>query len=119
MKGDLTCVGGRIMRHDPQNDDPDLETDIGECPDCSGQGCGEWNGDYPEPVAKLGRSPVWLRNPDLVYDKERRTIIDSRDTDQSRTGMFVLHNCSRCNDGNKQCVGGNPRQCEYPYARND
>ena len=41
MKGDLTCVGGRLMRHDPQDDDPDLETDVGECPDCSGDGCGE------------------------------------------------------------------------------
>lgn len=30
MKDDLTCVGGRIMLHDPQPDDPDLETDIGE-----------------------------------------------------------------------------------------
>ena len=52
MRGDLTCVGGRLMRHDPQFDDPELETDIGECPDCGVEGCGEWNGDYPEPVSK-------------------------------------------------------------------
>ena len=25
MKGDLRCIGGRLFRHDPQSDDPDLE----------------------------------------------------------------------------------------------
>ena len=39
MKGDLRCVDGRLMRHDPQSDDPYLETDRGECPDCAGEGC--------------------------------------------------------------------------------
>lgn len=38
MKGDTRCVGGRLMRHDPQFDDPDLETDVGECPECAGEG---------------------------------------------------------------------------------
>lgn len=52
------------MRHDPQDDDPDLETDVGECPDCSGDGCGDWNGDYPEPVSKVGRTPLWFRSED-------------------------------------------------------
>lgn len=33
------CVDGRIMRHDPQPDDPGLETDIGECDACEGEGC--------------------------------------------------------------------------------
>lgn len=35
MKGDIRCVEGRLMRHDPQPDDPDLETDRGPCPECS------------------------------------------------------------------------------------
>src|SRR5258707_7740611 len=35
------CTDGRLMRHDPQRDDPYLETDIGECPECEGEGCGE------------------------------------------------------------------------------
>jgi hypothetical protein len=35
------CVDGRLMRHDPQFDDPDLETDVGECPECEGDGCKE------------------------------------------------------------------------------
>ena len=39
MKGDLRCVEGRLMRHDPQFDDPDLETDRGVCPECDGLGC--------------------------------------------------------------------------------
>ena len=39
MKGDLRCREGRLMRHDPQFDDPYLETDRGECPDCRGTGC--------------------------------------------------------------------------------
>jgi hypothetical protein len=37
----LRCTDGRLMRHDPQPDDPSLETDIGECPECDGEGCAE------------------------------------------------------------------------------
>ncbi len=33
------CVDGRLMRHDPQPDDPYLETDIGQCGECAGVGC--------------------------------------------------------------------------------
>ena len=33
------CVDGRTMRHDPQPDDPYLETDIGQCEECEGEGC--------------------------------------------------------------------------------
>ena len=54
MKNDLSCCNGRLMRHDPQPDDPELQTDVGECPDCSGGGCGEQDGDYCEPVNKIG-----------------------------------------------------------------
>lgn len=35
------CEDGRAMRHDPQPDDPYLETDIGPCELCDGQGCDE------------------------------------------------------------------------------
>lgn len=35
------CEDGRLMRHDPQPDDPNLETDRGKCPDCDGKGCKE------------------------------------------------------------------------------
>jgi hypothetical protein len=59
MNGNLRCIDGRIFRHDPQDDDPYLETDVGECPDCSGDGCG----DDGEAVSKAGRSARWM--PDL------------------------------------------------------
>ena len=39
MKGNTRCVDGRLMRHDPQPDDPYLETDRGRCPECDGAGC--------------------------------------------------------------------------------
>ena len=38
-RGETRCVDGRLMRHDPQADDPYLETDIGKCLDCDGNGC--------------------------------------------------------------------------------
>ncbi len=57
MKNDLRCVAGTLWRHDPQPDDPDLETNVGTCPDWSGDGCGEDG----ETVAKVGRSAAWLR----------------------------------------------------------
>lgn len=41
MRGNLRCIDGQLMRHDPQPDDPDLETDVGKCPDCNGNGCDE------------------------------------------------------------------------------
>lgn len=66
MKGQITCVEGRLMRHDPQPDDPYLETDIGQCPDCSGDGCGD-----DEPVVKLGRSKAWFRDPDEAFERAR------------------------------------------------
>lgn len=36
---DTRCIDGRLMRHEPQPDDPYLETDIGKCPECNGKGC--------------------------------------------------------------------------------
>lgn len=33
------CIEGRTFRHDPQHDDPYLETDVGQCPECDGAGC--------------------------------------------------------------------------------
>lgn len=58
MKGDFYCIDGRLCRHDPQSDDPELMTDRGECPDCSGDGCGDEPG---EQVSKPGRSEYWRR----------------------------------------------------------
>jgi hypothetical protein len=49
MKGDLHCIEGRLYRHDPWPDDPDLETNVGQCPDCSGDGCGDDDAPVPKP----------------------------------------------------------------------
>ena len=68
MRGDIRCVEGTLYRHDPQWDDPDLETAIGQCPDCSGQGCGDEDG---EAVPKHGRSQNWLRDPDAERERRR------------------------------------------------
>lgn len=38
-EGSQRCIDGRVMRRDPQRDDPYLETDIGECEECDGYGC--------------------------------------------------------------------------------
>ncbi len=45
--------------------------------------------------------------------------LDPRDPDHSRSGIFVYHNCSRCNNGDKPCVEGGHNICSYPRARND
>ena len=39
MSDRIRCVDGRLMRHDPQPDDPYLETDVGKCERCGGRGC--------------------------------------------------------------------------------
>ena len=44
---------------------------------------------------------------------------DPRDPDYSREGIFIYHNCFRCKDGTERCIVGNPRKCEFPWARND
>jgi hypothetical protein len=45
--------------------------------------------------------------------------VDPREPDHSRSGIFVYHNCSRCDSGKKPCVQGSPRQCDNPIARDD
>jgi hypothetical protein len=45
--------------------------------------------------------------------------LDPRDPDPSREGIFRDHNCWMCDYGRLPCVNVNPRQCQYPRARND
>jgi hypothetical protein len=61
------------MRHDPQDDDPYLETDMGECPDCSGNGCGESD----EPVQKFNRPEACLRGAilDILKKPPKRGLL--------------------------------------------
>lgn len=70
MKGDLRCIEGRLFRHDPQHDDPDLETDVGQCPDCEGDGCMRFDVD------------IWNFEGDVVkafYDKTPAEVDAIRD----------------------------------------
>jgi hypothetical protein len=36
-----------------------------------------------------------------------------------RDTKFRDHNCSRCRSGERACVKGDPRRCDWPHARND
>ena len=45
------CIDGRTFRHDPQHDDPGLETDIGQCAECEGKGCALLHREAAEKVA--------------------------------------------------------------------
>jgi hypothetical protein len=56
--------------------------------------------------------------PTSKSDVERE-MEKAMEPDHSRTGMFVYHNCWRCNDGKNPCFMGNPNGCTYPQARND
>ena len=51
--------------------------------------------------------------------RDDKAPVDGREPDHSRTGMFVYHNCWRCQHGAKPCVNGAPNRCEYPHARDD
>jgi hypothetical protein len=56
---------------------------------------------------------------DPTTSKALRPQPDPRDPDPSRPGIFRDHNCWKCKDGANPCAEGNPRQCQYPFARND
>jgi hypothetical protein len=45
--------------------------------------------------------------------------VDPRDPDYSKQGIFVDHNCWKCQDGKLPCPQGRSLNCEYPHARND
>ena len=66
-----------------------------------------------------------LRNACVQSPAERREggkdtgVIDPRDPDYSRPGIFATHNCWKCRDGQQPCVCGDPRRCEYPHARDN
>ena len=79
----------------------------------------EWDDQFAETEEEREERQRTKRH--LKYDKAKRTIVerDPRDPDYSREGIFILHNCWRCQNGAARCASGNPRQCEYPHARND
>ena len=60
--------------------------------------------------------PDW-DNQFAESEDERNARLATRRAKTS--GMFRDHSCWKCSDGLRSCVVGNPRQCEYPHARND
>lgn len=58
-------------------------------------------------------------DPTNPFQDRREHLVDPRDPDPSREGIFRDHNCWRCNNGKRPCVKGTPNRCEYPHARND
>ncbi len=48
-----------------------------------------------------------------------RKPLDPREPDYSRSGVFIDHNCWRCDSGKKPCIKSNPRDCDTLHARND
>ena len=72
------CVDGRTMRHDPQPDDPGLETDIGKCSECNGKGCDQDDGIPRVTDNDGGEIAVTLNGKEIrgwsyKDDAERRT----------------------------------------------
>jgi len=55
----------------------------------------------------------------LSHDGDPPSCLEPDDPERERTGMFRDHNCWRCRDGRDRCVQRDPKQCEYPHARND
>lgn len=60
---------------------------------------------------------LWLKEG-LQMASGSKPTLDPRDPDHSREGIFVYHNCWKCDSGKKPCPYG-VHNCEYPHARND
>ena len=73
------------------------------------------------PLSRLGQELIGIaRAMNAVQRASLPTRpVDPRDPDHSREGMFVYHNCYRCDSGAQPCVNGSPNGCEYLRARND
>lgn len=77
----------------------------------------DWDNQFRESVEERNERLAARRKARLIYDKDRRTIVNA--DRPAKTGMFVNHSCWKCGDGARPCISGDPRQCEYPHARND
>ncbi len=66
----------------------------------------------------------WMNGAMWVFEqfnKAKRVAepTDPREPDYSRSGVFINHNCWRCDSGRKPCIKNNPRDCDTLHARND
>lgn len=93
--------------YEPEDDNMEPDPEMSDRPN--------WDDQFAETEDERNARLAAKRR--LVYDKSKRTIVSA--TDPTKTGMFVLHRCWKCNDGERPCVAGEPRQCEFPHARDD
>ena len=60
------CIDGRTMRHDPQPDDPGLETDIGKCPECNGKDCDQEDVSSEDFLSSTGGSSITYNRNEIA-----------------------------------------------------
>jgi len=73
-KGDTRCVEGRTYRHDPQHDDPYLETDIGRCEECEGKGCEAYCDVCDQPFPRDQVHRCWVSGIETFACEECRGV---------------------------------------------
>ena len=70
----------------------------------------------------LGLYSARFENGLTAYDEVEVKLLDSRDPDPTRNGIFRDHNCARCQNGVDlaRCpTPDRPGNCGEPHARND
>lgn len=77
-------------------------------------------GYYDRAGADTYLSRTWHCGPEkrIAYEP----IQDPRDLDYTHEGIFIYHNCARCQDGKRpdRCpTPERPGNCGYPQARDD
>lgn len=78
--------------------------------------------EIPDEARNMFQQCDYFDGYDAGQQERDESEPDPRDSDYSRSGIFVHHNCARCNHGRNlfRCPTPNrPGNCGYPYARND
>lgn len=108
---------------------------LNHAPSCSwGWDQYDWECDCGAIPSAAALAPAWIaeglaRQKALAAQPPRHVppeikavaaaMLDPRDPDPTREGIFRDHNCWKCSDGSRPCANGSPNRCEYPRARND
>lgn len=69
----------------------------------------------------MSRAPIYCGLPDCGLNRGRPhcpTCDEARALAPTREGIWRDHTCYRCRNGERFCVQGDARQCEYPHAKN-
>ena len=77
--------------------------------------------DHPIPIASEGEGLGSYSDPSQLSasGREDAPSKDGREPDYTREGIFVYHDCWKCQHGAKPCPHAGAHRCEYPHARND